>query len=60
MAAIPYYRNRVIMKNKPYVDFKIEWGGEMGQPDWNFGPSYKKYTLVASEHAFELKLFIYA
>ena len=29
--------------------FQTEQGGELGQPDWNFRPQYKKCTLADSE-----------
>ena len=32
--------------SKKYVNFQTEQGGEMGQPDWNFRPRYKKCTLA--------------
>ena len=29
-----------------YVNFQTEQGGELDQPDWIFGPRYKKCTLA--------------
>ena len=36
-----------VKKGQKYVNFQAEQGGELGQPDWNFGPRYKKCTLAA-------------
>ena len=45
---------KLIQRNdQKYVNFQIELGGELGQPDLNFGPLKKKCTLECSGEAYQ-------